>query len=89
MLDLSLPFDEDLARVQSVLEGIGAELASDANFRPKLQGKLEVLGLQSLNGTTVVVRLRQRTVPMEQWAVDRELRRRIQLRFQRERIALA
>lgn len=89
MLDLSLPFEEDLARVQTVLEGIGAELAADPDFHARLQGKLEVLGLQSLNGTSVVVRLRQRTVPMEQWAVDRELRRRIQLRFQRERIALA
>lgn len=89
MLDLSLPFDQDLARVKSVLESIGGEMAADPSFHAKLQGPLEVLGLENLDGKAVVVRLRQRTVPMEQWAVDRELRRRIQQRFQREHIALA
>lgn len=89
VVDVTLPSQTDLARVNAALTSIGEELAADAGFAAKLKGPLEVLGIETLTGSTMAVRLRQRTEPMEQWAVDRELRRRIQERFQREQIAFA
>ncbi|MGH9485031.1 MAG: mechanosensitive ion channel family protein, partial [Terriglobales bacterium] len=89
VLDVILPFQADLERASAVLVDIGKQLAADDGFSAKLAGPLEVLGVEALSGTTMSVRIRQRTVPMEQWAVDRELRRRIQQRFQKDQIALA
>lgn len=89
VLDVTVPFQAELARVNASLLAVGSELAQDAAFAAKLAGPMEVTGIEALTATTMTVRIRQRTLPMEQWAVDRELRRRIHERFQQDRIALA
>lgn len=89
VVDVTLPLQVDLARVHAALVAIGEELAADAQFAGKLKGPLEILGIETLTASTMAVRMRQRTEPMAQWAVDRELRRKIQERLQREQIAFA
>lgn len=89
VLDVTLPFQTDVGRAEAALGEIGRELAADAAFAPKLRGGLEVLGIESLAPAALVVRVRQRTVPMEQWAVERELRRRVQARFVQDQLGAA
>lgn len=89
MLDLPVAYKEDVQRVLKVLTEIGDELARATEFSTKILAPPEVLGIHKLEATTVTVRMRIRTAPMEHWAVDRELRRRVKERFDRESIALA
>lgn len=88
VLTLPVAYKEDLNRVSAALTAIGRELQADPGFAPKILAPLEILGMDSLASAAVGIKLRIKTVPMEQWAVDRELRRRIKARFDQEQIAL-
>jgi small conductance mechanosensitive channel len=48
-----------------------------------------VWGIEDLTPNWAVVRVTLKTAPLEQWAVAREMRQRIKIRFDHEGIALA
>lgn len=85
MFDVSVSYEADLARAISVLENLFAEYA-EGNAR-LVEGPA-VLGVQELAETGVTVRILARTKPMEQWGVERELKRLIKERFDREEIEI-
>jgi len=69
-----------------VLDVAAAELHADASWSQALVDGPRILGLQSFDQTSSTVRLQVRTAPSRQDDVARELRRRIQLEFQRRNI---
>ena len=71
------------------LDAAAAELRSDPAWSQALVDGPRILGLQSLDQTSSVIRLQVRTAPARHDDVARELRRRVQLQFQRQGIALS
>jgi len=71
------------------LDAAAAELRNDPAWSQALVDGPRILGLQSFDPVSSVVRLQVRTAPSRQDDVARELRRRIQLQFQRQGIALS
>ena len=69
-----------------VLDVAAAELRADASWSQALVDGPRILGLQSFDQASSTVRLQVRTAPSRQDDVARELRRRIQLEFQRRNI---
>ncbi len=82
VLDVVVAYNEDLDAVTATLRQVGAELAADEQFAPRLLEPLEVLGLESLDPAQTTIRVRVKTLPRRQWEVARELRRRIRRTFQ-------
>jgi len=60
-----------------VLEELLNSFATDAEWTTKLIGPPEVLGVQDLAASSVLIRLVVTTVPGQQWKVGRELRQRV------------
>lgn len=81
VIDVGVAYRENVDRVIDVLQEIGATLAGDAGYAPKILAPLEVLGVDDFADSAVVIKVRIKTVPLEQWNVGRELRRRIKNRF--------
>jgi small conductance mechanosensitive channel len=81
MVDVEVSRDEDLLRILDVLKDLGVELAATM---ATVRAPTEVLGVLSLNPHSCVIRTLTKVAPGEQWAVARELRKRIILRFQAE-----
>ncbi|MGW0812284.1 mechanosensitive ion channel family protein [Streptomyces viridiviolaceus] len=77
VLDVAVAYDANLDRVHQVLEDTGRAMRQDPAFEDILLEDLSVWGVQSLDADGVVVRVAVRTVPLQQWAVTRELRRRV------------
>ena len=71
------------------LEAAAAELRGDASWSQALVDGPRILGVQSLDRNASVIRLQVRTAPTRQDEVARELRRRIQIEFQRQGIAVS
>src|SRR5260370_5279027 len=69
------------------LERAAAELRGDAAWAPALVDGPRVLGVQQYDQMGATLRLQVRTAPTRQDEVCRELRRRIQIEFQRQGIA--
>ncbi|MFM9370567.1 mechanosensitive ion channel family protein [Streptomyces sp. Da 82-17] len=77
VLDVSVAYDSNLEKVFTVLEDTGLALRENPDFKDVLLEDPSVWGVQSLSPDGVVVRLVVKTSPLKQWAVTRELRRRV------------
>ncbi len=88
VLEIGVGYEEDVDRVIAVLTGIGRELATDATFGALVLEPPQVLGVEALADSQVTIRILARTLPLKQWDVARELRRRIKARFDREGIQI-
>jgi small conductance mechanosensitive channel len=87
VLDVKVGYQEDTDRVAAVMREVGESLFADADWAPVLVEKPTVPGIESFADNGVVVRLMAKTVPLKQWDVARELRRRIKRRFDAEGIS--
>jgi small-conductance mechanosensitive channel len=83
VLDVSVAYGEDTDRVTEVLKAIAAEIRADARFGAVIRDDLEILGVERLADSGVVIRARVKTDPLARWSVGREFNRRIKQRFDR------
>jgi small conductance mechanosensitive channel len=81
MVDVEVSQNEDVERVMAVLTELGVEVAAAMD---SVREPTEVLGVESMNPHSYVIRTLTRTEPGQQWAAARELRKRIILRFRQE-----
>jgi small-conductance mechanosensitive channel len=87
VLVLPMPYDVDVDRVIAIASEAGADLRSDPSWGPDIRGDIEILGVDAFGVARMDVKLTVETRPGRQWAVGRELRRRIKLRLDREGIS--
>lgn len=76
VLDVGVSYDANVADAIDTLQRMLDEFAADAQWTTKLIGPPEVLGVENLADSSVVIRLIVTTVPAQQWKVARELRKR-------------
>jgi small conductance mechanosensitive channel len=88
-VDISVAAGMPLEVTLQALERAAAELRNDAAWSQALVDGPRVLGVQGYDPTGATLRLQVRTAPTRQDEVCRELRRRIQIEFQRQGIAVA
>ena len=88
VIDLGISYREDPDRVASVLREISAEMQADPAFAPWILEPLEILGVDAFGDWSVTLKIRIKTVPLKQWDVGRELRKRIRRRFEMENIEI-
>lgn len=81
VVDVAVPYDADLNKVIEILQGLVAGLDQDPVVGDAVLGPGEITGVEALESTQVKLRLLVKTKPMEQWRVQRELRRRIKGAF--------
>jgi moderate conductance mechanosensitive channel len=88
-VDVSLSPQFPQERALQALDAAAAELRNDPSWSQALVDGPRILGLQSYDQSSSTVRLQVRTAPARHDDVSRELRRRIQLEFQRQGIPLS
>ncbi len=81
LLDLSIDYDADIDAAIAAMERTAEALRQDPTFSESILEPLEVLGVNDIQGPSVVVRVRFKTVPLQQWAVARAYRRRVKREF--------
>ncbi len=88
VIDVSVAYAENVDRVLDMLRRIGADLHADPKWAALLLEAPEVLGVENLTETGVTVRMMAKTLPLKQWEVSRELRRRVKKHFEQEGVEL-
>ncbi|WP_270937004.1 mechanosensitive ion channel family protein, partial [Falsiroseomonas oryzae] len=83
VLDVNVAYGEDTDRVAEVLRELAAEIRADAKFGPQIRDEIEILGVERLADSGVLIRARIKTEPLARWSVGREFNRRIKQRFDR------
>lgn len=88
VIDLGISYRQDPDQVTAVLKEVGAELQDDPRFGPFILTPIEILGVDAFADSSITLKLRIKTVPLKQWEVGRELRRRIKQAFDRHGIEI-
>ena len=88
VIDLDISYREDVDRVSRILREISEELRKDSAYGPHILEPLEINGIDAFKDWSIVLKMRIKTVPLKQWEVGREFRKRIRQRFEREGIQI-
>jgi moderate conductance mechanosensitive channel len=88
-VDITVSAEQRLEKTLQALEIASAALRSDASWSQAIIDGPRVLGLQAYGPLGPTLRVQVRTAPTRQDEVSRELRRRIQIEFQRQSIPIS
>jgi small conductance mechanosensitive channel len=81
VLEVGVDYDGDTDAAVDAVRAAASELQADPVFGPFILEPLEVLGVESFGASAVGLRFRIKTLPLKQWDVGRELRRRVKRIF--------
>jgi len=81
VLDIGVGYNEDIDKVSAILQNVGDELRTDPKFGPMTLENIEVFGLDNFTESAMIIKVRLKTLPLKQWDVGREYRRRLKVAF--------
>lgn len=88
LLDIGIAYREDTDHVSALIREVGEDLRNDPEHGPKLLEPIEIMGVNELADSAVVIRARLKTKPVLQWGVKREMLRRLKKRFDAEGVEI-
>ncbi len=88
LVDVSVAYAENLDRVQDVIRDVGAAMQRDSEFGTRILSPVELMGVEQLADSAVVLRCRFKVGPSEQGAVRREFQRRLKQEFDTREIEI-
>lgn len=88
LIEIGVAHKEDADRCMQVLMALANELHRDPAYGASILDPPEMLGVEALTESAVVLRLFFKTKPLQQWRIRREMLRRVKRRFDELGIAL-
>lgn len=88
VIDIAVGYEDDTDRIVDVVRETAEQLMKEPPHSVNILAPLEVIGVDAFKPTEVTLRFRIKTVPLKQWEVGRELRRRIKKAFDAHGIAI-
>ncbi len=81
LLDVGVSYGTDIDRASTIILQVATDMANEEEYRTEILDTPEIWGVQALSDSSVDIRLVVKTQPGRQWAIARELRRRIKVAF--------
>jgi moderate conductance mechanosensitive channel len=81
VVDVKVAYTENIDRVIGTLREVGAQMERDSTWGSLVVAPLEVIGIESLGDGAATVRVKFKTLPLNQGKVANELRRRVMAAF--------
>ena len=81
VVDVKVAYDENIDRVIGTAREVGAAMENDPQWSTRVVPPLEVVGIESLVDGAATLRVKFKTLPLNQGRVANELRRRLMTAF--------
>jgi len=88
-LDVRVRYDADVDKIRKIVKKINKELQKHEEIGPLLLSKIKSQGVREMDDSAMILRVKFKTKPGDQFVVRRELYRRIQERFQEAGVEFA
>jgi moderate conductance mechanosensitive channel len=86
VMDIGVAYKEDTDRVIEVMRRVAGELQSEPQYGSAMLEPIEIICVDSFSDSAVIIKARLKTLPIRQWMVGREYRRRLKKAFDAENI---
>jgi len=88
VLDVGVAYKEDTDHVVEVMKRVAEEVRRDSAYGSLILEPIEIFGVDKFGESEVTIKARLKTLPLQQWSVGREYRRRLKKAFDGEGIEI-
>ncbi|HUU45154.1 MAG TPA: mechanosensitive ion channel family protein [Acidobacteriota bacterium] len=88
VIDVGVAYREDTDAVVDVMKEVHAGMMAEPEWCSMILQEIEVLGVDDFGESEVTIKARMKTVPLQQWSVGREYRRRLKYAFDEKGIEI-
>jgi moderate conductance mechanosensitive channel len=81
VISVNVAFKEDPDRVVDVMRRVGEEMFAEPNYRAAMLEPIEIFGVDGFTDSAVTIKGRLKTLPLQQFTIGREYRRRLKKAF--------
>ncbi|MGV0028883.1 mechanosensitive ion channel family protein [Phormidesmis priestleyi] len=85
---VEVAYNTDVDRALAVVRETVDQMAEDPEWQPVILDTHELFGIDQITHTGIVIRILIKTAPLKQWAIARELRRRLKIALDRNHIQI-
>ncbi len=88
LFDIGIAYKEKVDDVMNVMKEVARGMRKDPCFGKLILEDMEMLGVDAFSDSAVIIKCRMKTLPIKQWEVAREYRRRLKNRFDELKIEI-
>lgn len=88
VIDVGVAYKEDTDRVVDVMRRVAEEMRAESPYGSMMIEPIEIFGVDEFADSAVNIKARLKTLPLQQWTVGREYRRRLKKAFDAEKIEI-
>jgi small-conductance mechanosensitive channel len=88
-LDIRLRFDTDLDQVRKIIKKLNKEIMKEEEFKSALLEDIRSQGVREIDDSAMILRVKYKTLPGQQFVLRREIYRRLQEAFREQGIEFA
>lgn len=87
-LNIGIDYNSNLEKVIKVVNNVGKELAQDPKWKKDILKPPQFLRVDDFADSAIVIKILGETKPLRQWDVTGELRKRLKIAFDKEKIVI-
>ena len=88
VFEIGVAYREDIDEVMAVMRQVATDLRPEPEFAPRMEGDLDIAGVDRWDDSAVIIRCRIRCVAQQQWGVRREYLKRLKAAFDEQGIEI-
>ena len=88
-LDFRVRYDADLEKIRKVIKRINKEIMQNEEIKRVMLGDIKSTGVREMDDSAMILRVKFKTIPGEQWTIRREVYHRVQKAFRDSGIEFA
>lgn len=77
IVDVEIAYEENIDEAIKLIKKVNKKFQEE--HKDEIRGDIEVLGVNSLNASGITIRVVGRSIPLNQWKMERELRKEIKI----------
>ncbi len=87
-LNIGVGYETDIDELEAIINEVGKKLADDTEWKVHITDAPHFLRVNNFADSSIEIKITGKTVPMKQWAVTGELRRRLKKAFDKHGIEI-
>lgn len=88
IIEIPVSYEADIPFVMNVLSELAFELKNNSEYSKFILADPEVLGIDSFDESSIMLKVRFKTVPAQQWAIQRKFRIMVKQKFDELNISI-